>query len=705
MIGTTVSHYKIIEKLGEGGMGVVYKAEDTRLNRFAALKFLPNLGADEEEKMRFIQEARAASSIEHNNICTVYEIGETKEGNVFIALAYYDGITLKKKIQKETLTIPGAIDIVMQTAEGLAKAHEQGITHRDIKPANIMITNDGVVKILDFGLAKLNGQSGLTTIGTTLGTTAYMSPEQASGSPVDVRTDLWSLGAVFYEMLTGEIPFKAEHDNAVIYMIINEELMPPSSLDLKIPHKLDTFIAKMMAKDPAKRFQNIDELIKNLRILKEELDTTEKATKIKSIAVLPFDNISPDKENDYFGEGLTGELIANLSRLKDFKVISRTTSMQYKNTKKDIKTIGRELSARYIIEGNVRKFGDDLRITAQLIDVDSDTQLWAETYKGKLADVFDIQEKVSKQIVDALMVKLTPTEKIELTKRPTVNAEAFDYNLRARNYLYRYSKNYIQFAIQFFDKAISLDSRYAEAYAGLGEAYAVKYAYFERKDVWLEKAMELSLKAIMYDPSLSEAYAALSLVYFYKASYDEALTAVEKALELDSNNFFGYWILARVYHTVNRDKEAIEPLRKVLELNPNFYVAYSDLRMVYESMKDAEKFNEINQEGVKFFPKYLENNPDDSRARILYANFLLITGDVEKAKAEVTTALTLSPNDNVMLYNAACVYARINEKKLAIETLRTIILAGYEDFDWMKKDPDFENLKNEPEFLELIEGK
>ncbi|MEJ2495138.1 MAG: protein kinase [Ignavibacteriaceae bacterium] len=705
MIGTTVSHYKIIEKLGEGGMGVVYKAEDTRLNRFAALKFLPNLGADEEEKMRFIQEARAASSIEHNNICTVYEIGETKEGNVFIALAYYDGITLKKKIQKETLTIPGAIDIVMQTAEGLAKAHEQGITHRDIKPANIMITNDGVVKILDFGLAKLNGQSGLTTIGTTLGTTAYMSPEQASGAVVDVRTDLWSLGAVFYEMLTGEIPFKAEHDNAVIYMIINEELMPPSSLDLKIPHKLDIFIAKMMAKDPAKRFQNVDELIKNLRILKEELDTTEKATKIKSIAVLPFDNISPDKENDYFGEGLTGELIANLSRLKDFKVISRTTSMQYKNTKKDIKTIGRELSARYIIEGNVRKFGDDLRITAQLIDVDSDTQLWAETYKGKLADVFDIQEKVSKQIVDALMVKLTPTEKIELTKRPTVNAEAFDYNLRARNYLYRYSKNYIQFAIQFFDKAISLDSRYAEAYAGLGEAYAVKYAYFERKDVWLEKAMELSLKAIMYDPSLSEAYAALSLVYFYKASYDEALTAVEKALELDSNNFFGYWILARVYHTVNRDKEAIEPLRKVLELNPNFYVAYSDLRMVYESMKDAEKFNEINQEGVKFFPKYLENNPDDSRARILYANFLLITGDVEKAKAEVTTALTLSPNDNVMLYNAACVYARINEKKLAIETLRTIILAGYEDFDWMKKDPDFENIKNEPEFLELIEGK
>ena len=705
MIGATVSHYKIIEKLGEGGMGVVYKAEDTRLNRFAALKFLPNLGADEEEKKRFIQEARAASSIEHNNICTVYEIGETKEGNVFIALAYYDGTTLKKKIHKGALKIPEAFDIILQTAKGLAKAHEQGITHRDIKPANIMITNDGVVKILDFGLAKLNGQSGLTTVGTTLGTTAYMSPEQASGASVDVRTDIWSLGAVFYEMLTGEIPFKAEHDSAVIYMIINEELMPPSSLDLKIPHKLDTFIAKMMAKEPSKRFQKVDELIKNLHIIKEELETTEKATKIKSIAVLPFDNISPDKENDYFGEGLTGELIANLSRLKDFKVISRTTSMQYKETKKDIKTIGRELSARYIIEGNVRKFGDDLRITAQLINVDSDTQLWAETYKGKLADVFDIQEKVSKQIVDALMVKLTPTEKIELTKRPTVNAEAFDYNLRARNYLYRYSKNYIQFAIKFFEKAISLDSRYAEAYAGLGEAYAVKYAYFERKEVWLEKAMELSLKAIMYDPSLSEAYAALSLVYFYKATYDEALTAVQKALDIDPNNFFGYWILARILHTTGRDKDSVEPLKKVLKLNPNFYVAYSDLRMVYESMNETEKFNEINTEGVNFFPKYLENNPEDSRARILYANFLLITGDVEKAKSEVTTALTLNPNDNVMMYNAACVYARINEKKLAIETLKTIILAGYEDFDWMRKDPDFDNIKNDPEFIELTKGK
>ena len=705
MIGETILHYKIIEKLGEGGMGVVYKAEDTRLNRFAALKFLPHLGADEEEKKRFIQEARAGSSIEHNNICTVYEIGETNDGKVFIALAYYDGMTLKKKIQKGALKIQEAFDITIQIAEGLAKAHEQGITHRDIKPANIMITNDGVVKILDFGLAKLNGQSGLTTVGTTLGTTAYMSPEQASGAILDHRTDVWSLGAVFYEMLTGEIPFKAEHDRAIMYMIINEELMPPSSLDLKIPHKLDTFISKMMTKDPGKRIQSMEELIKNLRIVKEELETAEKAIKIKSIAVLPFDNISPDKENDYFSEGLTGELIANLSRLKDVKVISRTTSMQYKDTKKDIKTIGRELSARYIIEGNVRKFGDDLRITAQLIDVESDTQLWAETYKGKLADVFDIQEKVSKQIVDALMVKLTPTEKIELTKRPTVNAEAFDYNLRARNYLYRYSKNYIQFAIQFFEKAISLDSRYAEAYAGLGEAYAVKYAYFERKDVWLEKAMELSLKAIMYDPSLSEAYAALSLAYFYKASYNEALTAVQKALDLDPSNFFGYWILARIYHTTGRDKESIDPLKKVLKLNPNFYVAYSDLRMVYESLKEMEKFKETVQEAIKFFSKYLEDNLDDSRARILYANSLLINGDVEKARKEITTALTLNPDDNVMLYNAACAYARINEKELAINTLKRIVLAGYEDFDWMKKDPDLENIRNEPEFLELVKGK
>ena len=436
MIDKTISHYKVLEKLGGGGMGIVYKAQDTKLDRFVALKFLPpNIGADDEEKKRFILEARAASSLEHNNICTVYEIGETQDGQIFIALAYYDGETLKKKIQKGPLKVTEALDITIQIAEGLAKAHGQGVVHRDIKPPNIMITNNNVVKVLDFGLAKLSGQSRITTAGTTLGTIAYMSPEQAAGDKVDHRTDIWSLGVVLYEMLTGEVPFKAEHERAIIYMIMNEETLPPSSLDRKIPHQIDSLFAKLLQKDQNKRHQNVEELIKELKTIKDEIETSTIAAKVKAIAVLPFENISPDKENDYFSDGLTEELIINLSRLKNMRIISRTTSMQFKGTKKDIKTIGREIGARYIIEGSVRKAGDNLRIAAQLIDVENDSQLWAESFKGKLADIFDIQEKVSKDIVDALMLKLSPTEKVGLTKRATLNPEAFDYALRARDAL------------------------------------------------------------------------------------------------------------------------------------------------------------------------------------------------------------------------------------------------------------------------------
>ncbi len=709
VIGNIISHYKIQSKIGEGGMGVVYKAEDMKLGRTVAIKFLPaHLASSAENKTRFLQEAKAAAALNHPNILSIYEIDE-QNGSLFIVMEYIEGETLKSYITniKTGSGIPfsKATEWLIQISLGLKSAHDKNIIHRDIKSENIMLTKDDQLKIMDFGLAKLQGSTGLTKTGTSLGTLSYMSPEQAQGLPADHRSDIWSLGVVFYEMLTGETLFKAEHEAALLYLIVNEDPPAPSLLDRKIPHQLDMIVQKMLLKDPAKRFQNASEVIQALEETKTEIEKSSKETKKKAIAVLPFDNISSDKENEYFGDGLTEELIANLSRLKEMRVISRTTTMQYKDTKKDIKTIGKELGARYIMEGSVRKFHDDLRITAQLIDVESDEQLWAETYKGKLADIFDIQEKVAKQIVDALMVKLTPTEKVELTKRPTLNAEAYDYNLRARNYLYRQSKNNIQFAIQFFEKAINLDSRYAEAYAGMAEAYAIRYAYFERKETWLDKALELSLKAIMYDSTLSEAYAALGLSYFYKGSIDESLVAVKKALDLDPNNFFAYWILGRIYFTTDKDKEAIEPLKKVMELNPDFYSAYIDLRMVYEKLGDKENLNEIIKTTLDYFQQYLEQNPDDGRARILYANTLVFVEKIDEAKRETTMALELSPNDNVMLYNAVCLYSRIDEKKHAIDTLRTIIASGFEHYDWIKRDPDLENIRNDPEYIELMNGK
>jgi tetratricopeptide (TPR) repeat protein len=379
--------------------------------------------------------------------------------------------------------------------------------------------------------------------------------------------------------------------------------------------------------------------------------------------------------------------------------------MQYKGTKKDIKTIGRELGARYIMEGSVRKFQDNLRITAQLIDVEADEQLWAETYKGKLADVFDIQEQVSKQIVDALMLKISPTEKVVLTKRPTLNAEAFDCNLRARDFLYRFTKNSVQFAIQLFQRAIELDARYAGAYAGLGEAYAILYQNFDRRETWLDKAIESSLKALMYDSTLAEAYASLGLAYLHKKSIDEAITATQKAIELDPSNFLGYWILGRIYHMTDRDRESVDMFRKVTELNSDFYAAYSDLQIVYERLGEREKLQQALQEGLQVYPRYLARHPDDARAHMFFASNLAQIGRQEEGKVEAAKALELSPGDPVMMYNAACFYAVTGERGLAIESLRNSIAAGNENYEWMKRDPDLDSIRNEPAYLELVRGK
>jgi len=704
MLGKTISHYKILEKLGEGGMGVVYKAEDTKLKRAVALKFLPpELTRDEEAKERFIHEAQAASSLQHNNICNIHDINKTTDGQLYMVMDCYEGELLKEKVARGPMKIDEAIDITVQIAQGLTKAHEKSIVHRDIKPANIFITNDGIAKILDFGLAKLAGQSRVTKTGSTLGTAAYMSPEQAQGLDVDHRTDIWSLGVVLFEILTGKLPFKADHEAALMYLIVNEQPVVPSSLDPKIPRQLDAVVMRLLEKDLASRYKNMEEVLNILQQIRKEMEKPENA--VKTIAALPFENISPEKENEYFSDGLTEELIANISKLKGIRVISRTSSMQYKGTKKDMKTIGRELGVRYILEGSVRKFQDNLRITAQLIDVETDAHLWAETYKGKLADVFDMQEEVSRQIVEALRIELTPVERVGLTKRSTLNAEAFDCTLRARDFLYQSTKNSVQFAIQLFQRAIELDLRYAAAYAGLGEAYGTLYQRFDRKEAWVEKAIESSLKALMYDSTSSEAYAALGLAYFNKKMLEEALTATRKAIELDPNDFTAYWILGRLYHTTDRDREAVELFKKVIALSPDFYASYTDLLGCYERLGEKEKYDEWLRTLLQFYPGYLSRHPDDARARMFYAINLAEAKKVEESKIQAAKALQLSPDDPLMMYNAACFYARLGEKNLALETLKNAVTSGFEFYEWIKRDPDLESIRSEPMYIELIKGK
>lgn len=706
MIGKKILHYKILEKLGQGGMGVVYLAEDENLERKVAIKFLPQqISANSEERERFKIEAKAAASLNHPNIATIHAI-EDFENQLFIVMEYIDGVELKEKIKSGDIDTDEVIKIATQIAEGMASAHKKGIIHRDIKSSNIMITKEAKAKIMDFGLAKIRGGTELTKVGSTVGTIAYMSPEQARGEELDQQSDIWSFGVVLYEMLINRLPFRGDYDQAIVYSILNEEPESVFSVKKDIPDRLEKIVKKLLEKDKANRYQNMNDVIKDFNDVLKNDEQPEKRNELKSIIVLPFENISPDQDADYFGEGLAEELIVNLTRLKEIRVVPRTTAIKYKNTTKEVKVIGKEVEAGYVMTGSVRKFQDNLRISVQLIDAFNNTQLWAETYKGKLADVFDIQENVSKQIVDALKIELTPAQKRVLEKKATINAEAFDLCLRAKGFMYRMTKNDVNIAIELFQKAIEIDPDYASAYAGMGEAYSHLFHSYERGNPKiLDLAIETSLKAISMDSSLSEAFASLAQAYLHKDSMEKALEAGKKAIELDPNNFIGFWILGRIYYSNKKDVEAIELFDKVTKLNPEFYTAYSDIRMCYDRLGDKIKLNETVQKSLKFYPEYLTRHPDDARAHVFYAMDLATAKQFDKAKSETAKAIELNPTDILMLYNVACFYSVMDEKQMAIETLKKAITTGYKAYDWMERDVDLDNIRNEPEYIELMKGK
>ena len=686
LIGQTLLHYKVLDKLGQGGMGVVYKAEDSKLKREVAIKFLPyNISSDAEERQRFEIEAQAAAALNHPNIATIYSIEETGK-DVFIAMEFINGIELKEKIKKERPNLDEARNIIEQIASGLSAAHQKGIIHRDIKSANIMITKSDLIKIMDFGLAKIGGTSQITRFGTTLGTTAYMSPEQARGEKVDTRTDIWSMGVIFYEMLTGDLPFKGEFDQAIIYSILNVEPEPIISISKDLPVKFQHLIEKLLTKDRDKRYQKIEEFLADLKETKDiKAQSHDTKENNKSIAVLPFENMSSDKEIEYFSDGLTEEIIGNLTGLKGMTVIPRTSSMQFKGTNKDINRIGKELGTRYIITGSVRKFQDNLRISVQRLDLNTNKQLWAKTFKGKTEDIFDISENVSKEIVNA--------------------TKAFDCYLQAREFITRRTKNSVQIAVDLYEKAIELDPQYSSAFAGLGEAYSIIFRDFERNEKLLDKALDVGLKAVEFDPTSSEAYAALGLSYFGKNELSKALDAARKAITLDDKNFNAFWILSRIYHTQDRDREAAEALEKLLKINPEFLLAYQDLAMYYERLNEMEKRKNLIGLMLTVYPEYLNKHPDDSYMLMTYAVTLAEVDRKEEAKVAGEKALRYNPKDAVMMYYGACLYSRLNDNLQAVELLKKAVDNGYGNFEWIKRDPDFENIRKEPGYLELIKSK
>jgi TolB-like protein/tetratricopeptide (TPR) repeat protein len=432
---------------------------------------------------------------------------------------------------------------------------------------------------------------------------------------------------------------------------------------------------------------------------------TEHAIEPGALAVLPFDNISPDQETDYFSDGLTDELIARLSLVREIELVSRWATMQYKGRVQDIRAVGNELNARYIVGGSVRRFHDSVRITVQLVDVATNRQLWGNTYKGKLDDIFDIQEQVAQQIVEALKLKLSFSEKVSLTKRQTVNAQAYDLYLRGQEHLYRLTKRSSEYAIQLFEKAIELDPRFAAAYAGCSSAYGQVYQQFSRQEKFREKAQELSFKALMYDNNLPEAYRAMGLSYFLWGKFDEAAASCKKAIEIDPDDFIAHWTLGRICFTEGKLDQALELFRRVAEIKPGFYAGHVDLAQTLMGLARKEEAEVVYSQLLQLFPNYLLQNPDDSRARLIYANQLGRIGRKDEALQECAKALELSPGDPVMHYNAACMYANLGETSQTIDALRQAIEAGYANFGWMRNDPDFASLRDNPEFVELMQGR
>jgi len=432
LVGKEILHYKVIEKLGEGGMGVVYKAEDTKLKRDVAIKFLPrHIAVSEEESERFKIEAQAAATLNHPNIATIHAI-EEYDNELFIVMEYIDGRELKSIIDDKQLSIDEVHNYTTQIASGLQAAHEKGIIHRDIKSANIMITDRGQVKIMDFGLAKIGGQTQLTKVGTTLGTVAYMSPEQTRGEEVDQRTDIWSFGIVFFEMLTGEQPFNGDYEAAIIYEILNEE---PKAIQLfrqDVPETIATLTSELLQKDANKRIKSTKEILDRLKAKPAE---PKKNGDEKSLAVLYFENMSPDKENDYFCAGITEDIIIDLSKIRELKVIPRSDVLSFKMKEVNSRKVGEILGVTYILEGSVRKAGQQIRVTAQLIDIRTGFQVWAERYDRLLEDIFDVQIELSQKIAEALKVSLSDSERESLAQKPTDDLRAYDFYMRGRDFL------------------------------------------------------------------------------------------------------------------------------------------------------------------------------------------------------------------------------------------------------------------------------
>jgi serine/threonine protein kinase/Tfp pilus assembly protein PilF len=731
MIGQTVSHYRVAARLGSGGMGVVYEAEDTKLGRHVALKFLPpEMAQDAASLERFQREARAASALNHPGICTVYEIDQ-HEGQHFIAMELLEGETLGERVRRGPFELGPLLELGTQIADALESAHAKGIVHRDLKPANIFVNARGQAKILDFGLAKIERKhpSGgadhseaptavqpneLTTAGSTMGTVSYMSPEQARGQVTDARTDLFSLGTVLYQMATGVLPFQGETSAVVFEAILNREPPPVSQANPALPAELNRILGKALEKDRGLRYQTATDLKTDLLRLRRDSDSGgRRAAELsdsrpgaprapeKSIAVLYFENLSGVKEDEYLRDGVTEDIITELSKIKGLKILSRPTVLPYRDKSVTAAQVGQQLKAAFVLAGSIRRAGNRLRITAQLVDAQTDSLLWSERYDREMADVFEVQDEIARKIAAALRVQLSPQEQAALAAKPTDNLQAYDLYLRGKSYARRLTRQDLEFALQMFENAVALDPRFALAHAAIAHSCAQYNQHFDRAPHWIERAKAASQQASALGSDSPDAKVAEAWILYAEGKYDEAVRRVREAIAHKGDAEGAYYLLGRALFAAGKYQEVVDLAEVAIATAGEDYNTYVPIHNALGALGKKEALRNVVLQRIQVLEAHLKKVPEDARGRTLLATDYAQVERVEDAVRDANLAMALRPNDAMVMYNVACVFGQLGRKPEALEALRKAKDAGWKDATWARRDPDLAILHGDPEFEKL----